>query len=101
MKTGALFTAVFVVFLIIVIVVNSGDSGYQINIKFAAFAGLAPVAWTLAGVLQAVTGMPFDEMSDRWDGMKGWQRGLIGMSVFVLGLTIVLGLAIVVVLFLL
>ncbi len=93
--------AVYIVFLIIVIVVNSGDSGYQINIKFTAFVGLAPVAWFLAGVLQTATGMPFDEMSDRWDDLKGWRQGLIGVSVFVIGLTLVLGLAIVVVLFLL
>ena len=99
MKTGALFTALYVVFLIIVILVNSDDSGYQVTFKFTAFVGLAPVGWLLAGVLQTVTGVPFDELSDRWDGLKGWQRGLIGVSVFVLGLTIVLGGAVAVVVF--
>jgi len=69
-----------------VVIVNSGSSGYHISFKLSGFAGLLPVAWVLAGVLQIVTGVPFDELSDRWDNLAGWQRGLIGVSVFLAGL---------------
>ena len=87
-KSGALFTAVYLVVLIAVIFVNSGTSGYHISFKLIGLAGLWPVAWLLAGVLQMVTGVPFDELADRWDNLAGWQRGLIGVSVFVAGLLI-------------
>ena|GEM_PF-1074118 len=85
-KSGALFTLAYVILLIIVVIVNSGSSGYHISFKLSGFAGLLPVAWVLAGVLQIVTGVPFDELSDRWDNLAGWQRGLIGVSVFLAGL---------------
>ena len=85
-KSGAIVTALYVIFLVIVIIVNSGTSGYHFSFKLTGFAGLLPVAWLLAGVLQMVTGVPFDELSDRWDNLAGWQRGLIGVSVFLTGL---------------
>jgi hypothetical protein len=66
--------------------VNSGTSAYHISFKLISFTGLLPVAWVLAGVLQIVTGVPFQELSDKWDNMAGWQRGLIGVSVFLAGL---------------
>jgi hypothetical protein len=53
--------------------------------------GLLPVAWTLAGLLQLISGVEFDELSRRWDALPGWERGVIGISVFVGGLIIVLG----------
>jgi len=89
-KTGALFTALYVAVIVTAIVVNSGNSGYHISFKLIGFTGLFPVAWFLAGVLQAVTGVPFDELSDRWASLAGWQRGLIGVSVFVAGLLLLL-----------
>lgn len=87
-KTGALFTALYVIVLIAAILVNSGTSGYHISFKLLGLGGLLPVAWLLAGVLQFVTGVRFDELSDRWDHLAGWQRGLIGVSVFVAGLIV-------------
>jgi len=85
-KSGALVTALYLVLLIAAIVVNSGTSGYHISFKLISFTGLLPVAWVLAGVLQIVTGVPFQQLSDKWDNMAGWQRGLIGVSVFLAGL---------------
>lgn len=88
-KAGALFTALYILFLIAVIVVNSTNSGYRINFKLISFAGLLPVAVLLSGVLQILTGVPFQELSDKWDNLAGWQRGLIGISVFLAGLVLV------------
>jgi hypothetical protein len=81
-KSGALITGIYIVILVIIAV-----SGSQIKINpFAVVTGLAPVAWLLAGVLEIVTGVPFSEMAQKWDDLAGWQRGAIGISVFVDGL---------------
>ncbi len=29
-------------------------------------------------LLELIAGVPFTELSNRWDGLKGWQRGVIG-----------------------
>ena len=72
--------------------------GYEVRINPVALgSGLLPVAWSLAGVLQLITGVPFEELSKKWDGLTGSQRGAIGITVFVLGLTIVLAVGVLVV----
>jgi len=87
-KAGALITVLYVIALIVVIVVNSAPGGYEVTFKLIGFAGLLPVAMLLAGVLQIVTGVPFQELNDKWDNLAGWQRGLIGISVFLGGLLV-------------
>jgi len=87
-KSGAVFTAVYLVVVIAAIIVNSSNSGYHITFNLIGFAGLLPVAWLLAGVLQIITGVPFEELSGKWDNLAGWQRGLIGVSVFLAGLLV-------------
>jgi len=46
----------------------------------------APGAFGLAGLIQLVTGVPFSQISDFWDNLKGWQRGVIGLFVVILSL---------------
>jgi hypothetical protein len=43
--------------------------------------GLTPVGWAFAGLLELMTGVPFKEMSRRWDELRGWERGLLGTMV--------------------
>lgn len=84
MKYGGFATAVYVGLVVFV------SLGY-LNIKFSPIymvVGLTPVAWFMAGVIQMVTGVPFTELSDKWDALAGWQRGVIGLSVFIGGLII-------------
>jgi len=37
-----------------------------------------PGAFALAGLAQLVSGVPFSELSSRWDALQGWQRGVLG-----------------------
>jgi hypothetical protein len=37
-----------------------------------------PAAFALTGLIQLVSGIPFLELSGRWDSLKGWQRGILG-----------------------
>ena len=32
----------------------------------------------LMHLLELIAGVPFTQLSNRWDGLKGWQRGVIG-----------------------
>lgn len=34
----------------------------------------------LMHLLELITGVPFTELSNRWDALKGWQRGVIGLT---------------------
>ena len=79
--SGAIVTVLYVIALVII-----GWRGYQIQLTGPMFLGLLPVAWFLAGVLQLVTGVPFETLSDKWDNLAGWQRGLLGIGVFLTGL---------------
>lgn len=88
-KSGAAATVLFVVALFAIPL-----TGHQFSFKPATLVlALMPVAWLLAGVLQLVTKTPFEELSERWDNLAWWQRGLIGISVFAGGLIIVLAVA--------
>lgn len=37
-----------------------------------------PGAFFMAALVQFVSGVPFSELSARWDGLAGWQRGVLG-----------------------
>ena len=49
---------------------------------------VAPGGFSLAGLIQFVSGVAFSELSDKWNALKGWQRGVFGVLIFagVLGL---------------
>lgn len=51
----------------------------------------APGGLMFAGLLQAITGLPFSGMSEKWNALAGWQRGVIGTMVFVGGLCVLFG----------
>ena len=40
-----------------------------------------PAGFALSGAIQLTTGIPFSELAGRWDSLKGWQRGVLGMSI--------------------
>lgn len=58
---------------------------------FSLLLMMAPGGFALAGLLQLLTGVPFSELSDRWNALKGWQRGVIGVFSFLLGLALLFG----------
>ena len=39
-----------------------------------------PVGIGFAGLLELISGRPFVELAKHWDSLKGWQRGIIGIS---------------------
>ena len=95
-KAGAVITVLY-----IGVLVGVSVAGYKLTFRpIAVVPGLLPVAWLLAGVLQMVTGVPFEDLSQKWDDLAGWQRGVIGIFVFLAGL-LVLAIICVIILFVL
>jgi hypothetical protein len=48
-------------------------------IGLAVFA--LPGAFAIAGLLEMVTGIPLGDTAQRWDQLKGWQRGVLGTTI--------------------
>jgi hypothetical protein len=61
------------------IAIQLTSKGWQIF----GYAWGIPGAFTLAGLAQVVSGVPFSELSSRWDALEGWQRGVLGTLIFV------------------
>ena len=40
-----------------------------------------PSAYSLAGFIEFVSGIPFGKLASSWDSLRGWQRGVIGLLV--------------------
>jgi hypothetical protein len=58
---------------------------------FGLLVMMVPGGFALAGLVQSVTGVPFADLSARWNALKGWQRGLMGFGVFASCLLLLFG----------
>ncbi|HEU0265784.1 MAG TPA: hypothetical protein VFR01_08675 [Geobacterales bacterium] len=64
--------------------------GYHPN-SFALVGLGAPAAWGLVGLLEVLMNRPFSEMEDWWGGLRGWQRGVLGLLVVVIAFALLMG----------
>lgn len=44
----------------------------------------------LMHISELIAGVPFTELSNRWDSLKGWQRGVIGFTGCVFLITLII-----------
>ncbi|RPI77555.1 MAG: hypothetical protein EHM45_08635 [Desulfobacteraceae bacterium] len=49
-----------------------------------------PGAYGLAGFIEFISGIPFRELSKRWAGLAGRQRGVLGVSIVILVLVLLI-----------
>ena len=64
--------------------------------RWMLVALLYPAGHLVAGFVEMVSGIPFGELSYRWDSLAGWQRGVLGTGIVVLLLgVLVAGMAVV------
>ncbi len=49
--------------------------------KLAIFALAMPAVVALAGLVELVSGVPFWRIAERWDALRGWQRGVLGLAI--------------------
>jgi hypothetical protein len=52
-----------------------------------------PLLPLLVGLVELVSGRHFDELSRRWDELRGWQRGLLGLVIVGLATVVIVTLA--------
>ncbi len=55
-----------------------------------------PGAFALIGLLELVTGVPFQHTAQKWDELAGWQRGILGLVVVVIAFIVMGGVMILV-----
>lgn len=57
-----------------------------------------PGGIALAGLVQVVTGVPFGRLSDYWDALRPWQRGVFGTGIVLVVFALLYGGAIAIIL---
>lgn len=53
-------------------------AGYLPDDPFALVPAAIPFVYCWIGVVELLTGRPYQQLADAWMALKGWQRGLIG-----------------------
>ncbi|MDJ0653782.1 MAG: hypothetical protein QNJ40_06500 [Xanthomonadales bacterium] len=51
----------------------------------------APGALALLGLMELVTGHPFQRLADAWDAMPGWKQAVLGLATVLAAVVIVFG----------
>lgn len=64
--------------------------GYQLT-GWGMLIVAVPGGLGVAGLIQFVSGIPFLELSQKWDDLEGWQRGALGLFVVALCLGALVG----------
>jgi hypothetical protein len=52
-----------------------------------------PLLPLLIGLVELVSGRHFDELARRWDDLRGWQRGVLGLVIVALATVVIVTLA--------
>ena len=50
-----------------------------------------PLVPILVGLVELVSGRSFGELSRKWDDLRGWQRGLLGLAIVAIALMVIVG----------
>ena len=70
----------WIVFVVpIVVYLTAKIPEIQFLKQLVVFGGAFLCTPFLMHLLELISGVPFTELSNRWDGLKGWQRGVIGL----------------------
>jgi hypothetical protein len=80
---GVLFAIVFAY------IYDNGLGDPSRGSPFKLIAMGLPGAIVLVGLVETITGLPFAQISEAWDGLTGWQRGVYGLIVIVVAIVVV------------
>ncbi|RQP25209.1 hypothetical protein [Piscinibacter terrae] len=71
-----------------------GAFAYLLKIHNQSILGIGwavPGGIALSGLVQLVSGVPFSELSTKWDQLQGWQRGVLGTLIFLVSCVVIFG----------
>ena len=90
-RSGAFKTVIgFVVTAILVaLVIFLSSRGFQFKNPFYLIPLGVPFAYFSIGMIEIITGSPFDRFAQAWMSLKGWQRGLLGTFIAVLAIIVI------------
>lgn len=52
---------------------------------FMLIPAAIPFVYVCIGVIEMLTGRPYQQLADAWMALKGWQRGVIGTLIVLVG----------------
>lgn len=83
-----LFSGAFICILVFLLIYyfKLEDSEF---IKKPIIVLAVPGAFSLIGLLEILTGVPFQHVARKWDSLAGWQRGILGVTIVVLSFALV------------
>ncbi len=55
--------------------------GYMPGGPFMLIPAGVPFVYFCIGVIELLTGRPFQQLADAWMALRGWQRGVIGTKI--------------------
>lgn len=58
-------------------------AGYMPGNPFMLIPAAIPFVYFCVGVIELLTGRPFQQLADAWMALRGWQRGVIGTLIVV------------------
>ena len=64
--------------------------GLEVTPKGLMLAAI-PGAYGLVGLMEVATGISYGQWARKWDSMKGWQRGLLGLFIVCVFFALILG----------
>jgi hypothetical protein len=65
-----------------------GSKAHAVNFPIVGMS--LPLALTLIGGIELVTGAPFQRLANSWMSLRGWQRGVLGTLIVFASLAMIL-----------
>jgi hypothetical protein len=65
-----------------------GDPSHGGPFKMIAMG--VPGAFALAGLIELITGIEFQRLASAWDGLAGWQRGVLGIVIVIVAFALMI-----------
>ena len=60
-------------------------AGYMPANPFMLIPAAIPFVYVCVGSIEWITGRPYQQLADAWMSLKGWQRGVIGTLIVLVG----------------
>jgi hypothetical protein len=64
--------------------------GYMPGNPFMLIPAAMPFVYFCIGFIELITGRPYQQLADAWMSLKGWQRGVIGTFIVMVGGVIII-----------
>src|SRR5438552_1943183 len=65
-------------------------SAHDYRFHFAIIPAALPFVLVCVGFIEAVSGVPYRHLAERWMALRGWQRGVLGTFIVVAALCLIL-----------